>query len=552
MELYGRAHIAGFVRRHPAIWPWLAGSLFFCGYLAVILCQKQLVNHDATVWVRYGQQLFHGGLERFAFWGGTPEFSPLVWTPGYPFLVGLVDLFLGHAVLAAYLVSALAGAGLTVVVYYLVRDLFADRELAGAALLLTGCYPPLVSNAVSTLISSTAFLWLFLALYLSVRLWRDGRIRWACGAGAVMGLAILTRFEYGLYFLVGMGLAIVGWRVRRHGFGPVVGYALSGLLVYALYALPLYHYSGYKLFSPYLTNNIFKVSLPDKPNPHLEQYRSLGVEMRALLYNRNTAQTYNLLNQNRVKAEVPEGNPVVAAAAPVSPQWRTWLLRYGGLVRNVFPEILLKPFILFAAGVVGLIVARQWLAAGFIGSMIGATFVFFPPLGGADSARYYGPVLPFVVIMSTTGLWYLARVVARARWRIMAYTLLAAILVVCVYKDTRSIQAEYTPQEQAWLACAQWLDTQAAPGSIIICRKNYPAFYSGLRTEWLPDEDLPAVRDYANHIGAAYLIVDKQFTCALMPQYTALLEATLPSALRVVYEYDPRGAYHTRILAWQP
>jgi hypothetical protein len=305
------------------------------------------------------------------------------------------------------------------------------------------------------------------------------------------------------------------------------------------------------LLPPYLTKVILHVSLPDKPNPNLPQYRAMDVSMRALLYNQNTVLNYNILYQNKVTVETPAIPTRPTATAPAVPRrWIRWSW-YTGLGSTVLPELLFKNFPLVAAGAVYVVVARQWLAAWLCGLVIGATLLVFPPLGGTETSRYYGHLVPCIVMLAAAGWWYLAQLVFRSHWRWAASALLAAILAVCLVKDIRNIQTDYSPQERTWLACAQYLKDHAPAGSIVLCRKNFPAFYGERRAEWLPDEqNLNDVLEYAGHIGAAYVIVDRNFTCRLMPQYAAWLTGPLPPCLQVAYEYGPGGATQARILTF--
>ena len=64
----------------------------------------------------------------------------------------------------------------------------------------------------------------------------------------------------------------------------------------------------------------------------------------------------------------------------------------------------------------------------------------------------------------------------------------------------------------------------------------------------LPDEqDIKDVWEYSNHIGADWLIVDKQLTDKLMPQYGFLLGEDIPDFLELKKELFKGTEYFTRI-----
>lgn len=559
--------------------PWIFGAVLFGFYVATDLVQKQLVHHDATLWISYGLQIFRGGLDRFDFMAGAPPISPLVYPPGYPFLIGLVSLPVRDPVWAAQLVSACCGALLAVVIYHFVLELLGNVHVARVAAAGCGLYPPLFSYATTTFVTCTGCFFLVLALYLAVRAARSGTWKMAMTAGAAMGLAVLVRFEYGLYVLVGLGSLWFGWRAAGPRLKAAALYLAAIVGVYAMYAVPLYLCSGYVLVSPYVGNYfIYNASLPPKPRANVESYREMRKSMVGQLYNRNTAMSLNLTLQNKVRVEEPArrepapregrahpqpddrtrpGEPARQQPAPGARKEKPLrgsfepllgrLRLYSGVASRTVPELWLWPGALFLIGAAYLCFVRPRYAAGVLGAVFLLTLAVYPLCGGGTKPRYYFHLVPFILVVSATGLFAVARV-CRARSTAVLYCLAACLCGFLVYRDVSRVPTSYGKGPAVWLTCAKYLREHAPARSVVMCRKNWPAFYSNMRTEWLPDEpDLGDVQEYAAFIEADYLIIDRDFTCELMPQYEALLADPVPPGLVLCHEFNQGTPRHTRI-----
>jgi len=61
------------------------------------------------------------------------------------------------------------------------------------------------------------------------------------------------------------------------------------------------------------------------------------------------------------------------------------------------------------------------------------------------------------------------------------------------------------------------------------------------------EQDFKDVWQYSNHIGADWLIIDKQLTEKLMPQYGFLLKEDIPDFLELKKELFKGTEYFTRI-----
>ena len=285
-------------RIHRAFIPCILMLLIFLMYLILYFLQEKLITQDGTLWISYGLQMFQGDLHTFQFDGGAPAYSPIVYSPGYPFLVGLLNLVIRNPVFSAYLVSMTAGSLLCLIVFFITRELF-NKKIGYIALLLCGVYTGMKYYAVSTWIRAAGMLFLLLGLYLFLLSIRRKKSLYAFCTGLALGAALLVRFEFAFYAIVaGAAFLFYVWR-RRVKFKALVLYSGALILVYSLYAVPLYLYSGYRVFSPYISEKFLGEKMPDKPQ--FNHYRNKDIADRVILFNHNTAHSFNLSKQNRVK-----------------------------------------------------------------------------------------------------------------------------------------------------------------------------------------------------------------------------------------------------------
>jgi len=113
--------------------------------------------------------------------------------PGYPYLLGAVYALSGDSLTAGRLAGAALGA-LSVLLLYLIAKRIWGRRTGLLAAALAAVFPPLVLLS-RDLISESLFIALMLATLLCLLNFRrsGGSLRWAAAAGALCGLAALTR-----------------------------------------------------------------------------------------------------------------------------------------------------------------------------------------------------------------------------------------------------------------------------------------------------------------------------------------------------------------------
>ncbi len=173
------------------------------------------VTYDGTYYINQAKALLHGALAGGSF--------PI----GYPLVIAPILAVARDGVLAAALVSFLAGIGSVLLLYELARTRFnrIDAALGAAVLAVT---PLFIQVSLVTLSESVYVFWVLLALVLF------GRERFAA-AGLAMGMAAATRPEaLGVAGVLG---AILAWRwVRGRRVAPrsVLAFAAGFAVLYAV------------------------------------------------------------------------------------------------------------------------------------------------------------------------------------------------------------------------------------------------------------------------------------------------------------------------------
>jgi 4-amino-4-deoxy-L-arabinose transferase-like glycosyltransferase len=132
--------------------------------------------------------------------------------PGYPYLLGAVYALSGDSLTAGRFTSAALGA-LSVLLLYLIAKRLWGRRIGLLAAALAAVFPPLVLVS-RDLVSESLFISLELGALLCVLNFRrsGGALRWAAAAGALCGLAALTR-NTGIALLLPLMLGV--WTLRR-------------------------------------------------------------------------------------------------------------------------------------------------------------------------------------------------------------------------------------------------------------------------------------------------------------------------------------------------
>lgn len=132
---------------------------------------------------------------------GEPPPTDFFWPNGYPAMAALSMAVFGPKPFAAQVVSLLCGAALAPLAYVICRDLFPHAHpragiIAGTIAAVAG---QSMLSSVVVMADVAALFWAALAMWLTVNAWRGPRAHaWFAAAGGALGMAMITRWVYGL------------------------------------------------------------------------------------------------------------------------------------------------------------------------------------------------------------------------------------------------------------------------------------------------------------------------------------------------------------------
>jgi 4-amino-4-deoxy-L-arabinose transferase-like glycosyltransferase len=198
---------------------------------AVAMDGNYLPRHDSFDYDRHARSIAAG--DGFPQSGYVPDGGPsALRAPGYPYALGLVYAVSGDSIAAGRIFGAALGA-LTVLLLFLLARRIWGRRIALFAAALAAVFPPLV--ALSTeLFSENLFIPILLGAVLCVLRYRESAaLRWAVAAGALAGMAALTRGP-GIIALLPLLFGLWFLRPRLTGralAGPAIALACSVAVV---------------------------------------------------------------------------------------------------------------------------------------------------------------------------------------------------------------------------------------------------------------------------------------------------------------------------------
>ena len=393
---------------------------------------------------------------------------------GYPLLISVASRFVAGREIPGRLVSLLASLAVVAFTWALARRRTGERGglVAGA---LAATHPLLAVYGVAIMTEAS---WLAVTL---AGLWLLERGR-AFRGGVVLGLGYWIRPEG----LIVAPLAALLTRARR----PMIVAMLGTVAAMALYLPVLRWQQGAWTLSP-------KSVLV---RPAERDYRE--------------AET-SLADSARAAALPPLGTRLGAMATEAPARAARFAARLG----EAWPLPLLLVSLLGLRAGIG-----PWLAPF-------ALYLLYPLLAGPDDIRFAQFAVPGLALLAGAGLE--AAFAQRRVWRWGVVALLAAGVAWGWVGDAGRRARHFDDGPMAALRGAGvWLHGNAAPGDLVMDRKAYVPFFATLPHAQLPDDELPAIADYARARGARWLVVEEYVTHGLRPQLAPLLGDSAASRAR--------------------
>ena len=511
----------------------------------VLLSFKDVVGTDEVIYLTLGRNIWHG--LGFQLEGHAMTMAP----PLLPLVAGFFSLFTHRLELGTNLTYVLFGGGLVIPFYFLARRIYGPRVAARAGFLIA-VYPGLLlsfywgsmTEPLYTFVLVCAFLFLHQALH-------GHRVRSFVVAGLFLGLAYLTRSEGILFFptLLLFSILFYAWTrpvPTRTALRNLLALCLAFLLVSAPYPLFLKRHSGQLSIS----GKTKLILLAGAMN--LEEREKL---VGKLSEDGNSFYDYAKLVEDKTVLQMIRENPKVLVGGSFLQ------------IRNFFVTLLswkVFPAFLVAFVLLGLfrdpwdrwrLQSEVFLAVLCLPFLVFLTFRIWP--------RYLLPMTPVLLLWTARGVVSLEDWIRETGTRLRRtpeapsrrtpvapmVLLTLPLLVILVAKPIKARLLVQYPVE--YRACGVWMDEHLPPDAVLLARKPELAYYARRRMHPLPNEDLPAVLQYARHHGIEYLVVD-EFFIATRPQLRFLLgPGPLPPDLTLLHEAQAPNGRRVRVFRIQ-
>ncbi len=174
-------------------------------FIRILLFRNEVfIGNDAVSLTRLGKNLVENG--RYAFgenynWG-------IFFPPGYPLLVGIINLFINNLFVSGKLISLFSSI-ITMPLFYLIGKELYNKESGLFAAFVYTIHPSILETSVLVTTEALFFCLLFLSVYLFMISIRKSNLFIYALLGISIGMAYLTRPE-GLFLLLLPFLSVVG------------------------------------------------------------------------------------------------------------------------------------------------------------------------------------------------------------------------------------------------------------------------------------------------------------------------------------------------------
>jgi hypothetical protein len=420
---------------------------------------QPFVTVDGTEYVRYAEALR----------AGQPFAS--IFPPGYPVLIALARVLVPDRVLSAALVSLVSGVLLVWPVWWLGRRALGPRWAAFPVFVVA--LHPLLAVFSAVTMSDSAY---FLALYGSLALAGAAR---GLSSGFAMGAAFALRPEA----LVPAGALAAGGALRalRGAVRPrTLGLGAAGFFAVAIPCWLWFHATlGEWTLTPKMVALRPVVTDWRKDEPRL------------------------------APASAPHGLlETLARNGPAAlRQYPSTAVAHGRSLLRLWPAPLL---LLSLAG----LARRRGLEAVPL-----LHLVALPLLGGLSvQPRFVLGAVPALAILAAMPLAAGGR-----RWRLAAAALTLAGAVWCGVGLARDLHTPFDGWIDAHRNAGVWLSGVAEPGTVVMDRKPWVAFYARRGYHVTPDEPYETIVSAAVRDRVRYLVVDQRISEIFRSQLEPLL-----------------------------
>jgi len=503
----------------------------------------RVVRWDEPDYLIAGRNLFSG--KGYAV-TSRPEIH---YAPLFPVVTGLLYPLTHDMKLNSDIAYVLFGTLALLPFYWLAKRLFGVRVAVMATAFLC-LFPPLTADAIfwGTMLEPL-YLFLLYAAFCAVWLaWEKKSLAAHLAAGALFGLAYLTKPEAIVYLGLMFALLVVGNLWRRSLFNRrVVAGILGGVLAFALvispYIIFLYRHTGRILITGKLGVTYVAGLGAVEHDP--------GLYDRALSRLDEAGEEIIWFSEDRFKYSIGEE----IRADP------------HGFIRRIWKNVNTLETVLFARHVFPfyflLLIGLAWFGSAWSREravkevlLLAAVLPVFSFLPFHIELRYFAPMLPILLLWLARGIAALGDWLQQT-WKSWAFpmrqgsrlafglsvALCALILAYFLALQPRVLRNGLANMNPSRREVGLWLKANSPADSLIMSRDPEVPFYAERHWVATPNEEYPTFIAYLRKRGADYLVVDEREVTVIRPQLGLLLDGdSPPSELRHVYTADdPRG-----------
>lgn len=522
--------------RNPELWFLLAIVLASLILRVAVVRVDRIVRWDEPDYLIAGRNLFTGK-------GYAVTTRPEVhYAPLFPVVTGLLYPLTHNMKLNSDIAFVLFGTLTLLPFYWLARRLFGARIGFMATTFLT-LFPALTPAVIfwGTMLEPLYLFLLYAALCAVWLAWEKKSLAAHVSAGALFGLAYLTKPEAIVYLVLMFALLIVGnlWRrslLNRRTVASILGGVLSFALVISPYIAFLYRHTGRILITGKL--GVTYVAGQGAVD------RDPGLYDRALSRLDEAGEEIIWFSEDRFKYSI-------ADEIRADPQ---------GFVRRVWKNMNTFETVLFARNVFPfyllLFVALAWFGSPwnrertvkelFLIAAVLPVLIFLP---FHIELRYFAPLLPVLLLWLANGIQAMADwlsgtseqwgVAGRQRTPLalgLSVLLSSLILAYFLALQPRVLRDGLANMNTRGREAGLWLKANSPADSLVMSRDPEVVFYAERLWAASPNEDYARFIAYVRKREAHYLVVDEREVTVIRPQLSFLLnEGAPPPELQHAY-----------------
>jgi len=535
------------------VWPYILLAILV---RLCILPLHKAISFDQAHYLRMAASMARGG------W--MSSFHPF-WTPGFPFMAGLVSLFIRNYELAGRVTNILLGSFTVLPIMLFSREIF-GRKTAIWSALFYALFPPLLLQHTTPIAEPAYVFFGFLGMWLGWRTLSSQKALLSLSAGLAFGLSYLSKPEGFGFLVVFLGITACLFilqlvKKKRPSAGIVLLVSGVGFLIAAApYLIYLHSEAGYWTLSA-KGQAVQQFQMTYFTPEADDVYEDLDADNSTFGMDEIFHDGSFLRKNSERGARVPVQLNLLVK------KYFTHLyrnLKYGMPVVLTFPI-----FILFALGLFG----RAWLKDGVLpGFYVSAFLIFFwfilLPMFMVHE-RYLTAMFPAVAVWVGQGMVLLKHWIEKTvgyvdplRAKASQIGIFLTMLFICglsfipelakLVQGQMEITGEWADPIEAKMA-GEWIKARHSETPPILMSRNkavdfYAGNYNAKQGVSFPLDPTERILAYGRNKNVDYFVVNERYLHN-NPNIQSWIEET-PDGLELVYTYRIPDGPGIHVFAW--